>query len=62
MSPGLFFGYAGGQDHFTQASFGECHCPQKDIWVNGTTDPALQGEYNAVRFTQARGEGCDLRV
>ena len=45
---------AGGQDHFTQASFGECNCPQTDIWVNGSSDPELQGEYNAVRFTKAR--------
>lgn len=44
---------AGGQDHFTQQSFGECKCPQKDIWVNTSIDPALQGVYNARRFTDA---------
>lgn len=44
---------AGGQDHFTQKSFGECGCAQNDIWVNGTIDPGLHGEYNAQRFTAA---------
>ena len=43
---------AGGQDHFDQLSFGECGCKQYDIWVNTTIDPALQGQYNAFRFTQ----------
>ncbi len=44
---------AGGQDHMTQQSFGECGCAQKDIWVNGAVDPRLEGEYNAYRFTDA---------
>jgi arylsulfatase B len=42
---------AGGQDHFTQKSFGECGCAQNDIFVNGSVDPSLQGEYNSNRFT-----------
>lgn len=44
---------AGGQDHFSQQSFGECGCAQKDITVNSSVAPALQGEYNAVRFASA---------
>lgn len=44
---------AGGQDHMTQLSFGECGCTQHDIWVNGTADPSLQGEYTGYRFAAA---------
>ena len=46
---------AGGQDHFTQASFAECGCAARDVWVNGQpdADPAIKGQYNAFRFTAA---------
>ena len=46
---------AGGQDHFTQASFHECGCPARDVWVNGLPDPdpSIKGVYNAFRFTSA---------
>lgn len=46
---------AGGQDHFTQASFAECGCAARDVWVNGRpdADPAIKGQYNAFRFTAA---------
>ena len=45
---------AGGQDHFTQASFAECGCKARDVWVNGAPDssPNISGTYNAFRFTR----------
>ncbi len=48
-----FDGYlAGGQDHFTQASFHECGCAARDVWINGTADNStgINGVYNAFRF------------
>lgn len=49
---------AGGQDHFTQASFAECGCAARDVWVDGApdADPAIKGRYNAFRFTAAATE------
>jgi leishmanolysin-like peptidase len=43
---------AGGQDHFTQASFAECGCAARDVWINGTADNStgIEGVYNAFRF------------
>lgn len=45
---------AGGQDHFTQESFGECGCSARDVWINGSVnaDPSINGDYNAFRFAQ----------
>jgi arylsulfatase A-like enzyme len=45
---------AGGQDHFTQESFGECGCAARDVWINGSASaaPGIKGTYNAFRFTQ----------
>lgn len=42
---------AGGQDHFTQDSFGECGCSQKDMWGDGAVNATGENEYNAFRFT-----------
>jgi arylsulfatase A-like enzyme len=49
---------AGGQDHFTQASFAECGCAARDVWVNGRpdADPGIKGIYNGFRFTGAATE------
>jgi len=46
---------AGGQDHFTQASFAECGCAARDVWINGAVDadPTIHGVYNAFRFTSS---------
>ena len=47
-----FRGYlAGGQDHFTQDSFGECGCAQKDMWGDGAVNATGENTYNAFRFT-----------